>query len=126
MNLGDWQKAFVAALTKGDTPASIDVRGMAVHVHNYRSQLVACLRDTYAKTVLWLGDDTFDAHAAGYVERHPPSSWTLGSRGMRGWPSVAFTDSGRRPVSAVSAASSTTETPRPPASTTPASRSRSS
>lgn len=81
MNLGDWQKAFAAALAKGDAPAAVDVRGMAVHVNNYRSQLVACLRDTYAKTVLWLGDDAFDAHAARYVERHPPSSWTLDAYG---------------------------------------------
>ncbi|HXP01243.1 MAG TPA: DNA-binding domain-containing protein [Luteibacter sp.] len=81
MNLRDHQQAFVAALSSGGLPDGVDARGMAVYANNYRSQLMACLRDTFEKTVLWLGDDVFDAVAARYVERHPPSSWTLDAYG---------------------------------------------
>ena len=81
MNLRDWQRAFVAALAAGLVPADTDPRGMAVYANNYRSQLVAALGDTYAKTRLWLGDDAFDAAALRHVDAHPPSSWTLDDYG---------------------------------------------
>ncbi|TXI90997.1 MAG: DUF2063 domain-containing protein [Cupriavidus sp.] len=55
--------------------------GLLVYRHAYRAQLVANLRDTYEKTCLWLGDETFDAVALAYVEKHPPSAWTLADYG---------------------------------------------
>lgn len=81
MNLRERQRAFAAALAAGGVPAGVEPRGMAVYANNYRAQLRACLRDTYEKTALWLGDDAFDAHAARYVEAHAPSSWTLDAYG---------------------------------------------
>lgn len=81
MNLRDRQRAFASALFAGTVPEGIDPRGMSVYAANYRCQLVACLRDTYGKTALWLGDDVFDAVASRYVERHIPSSWTLDAYG---------------------------------------------
>ncbi|MDF3980478.1 DNA-binding domain-containing protein [Luteibacter sp. PPL201] len=81
MNLRDRQRAFAAALVGGFVPAGVDPRGMAVYAHNYRSQLVAALRETYEKTLLWLGETAFDALAAAYVDSHPPVSWTLDAYG---------------------------------------------
>ncbi|KAF1008293.1 MAG: hypothetical protein GAK28_01274 [Luteibacter sp.] len=81
MNLRDWQKAFVAALAAGLVPADTDPRGMAVYANNYRTQLIAGLGETYAKTRLWLGDSAFDAAAGRYIDAHPPSSWTLDAYG---------------------------------------------
>ena len=51
--------------------------GLAVYHNAYRAQLVACLRDTYEKTWLWIGDAAFDTAARDFVASHPPSSWTL-------------------------------------------------
>jgi len=81
MNLTERQRAFAIALASGGVPEGVDHRGMAVYANNYRAQLHACLRDTYAKTVLWLGDEAFDANALRYIDSHTPSSWTLDDYG---------------------------------------------
>lgn len=81
MSLREHQRKFAAALFAGTVPDGTDARGMAVYANNYRGQLVACLRETYGKTVLWLGDDTFDAVASRYIDGHAPSSWTLDAYG---------------------------------------------
>jgi putative DNA-binding protein len=81
MSLRDRQRAFAVALAAGAIPEGIDAKGMAVYANNYRGQLRACLRETYEKTVLWLGDDAFDANATRYIDRHHPSSWTLDAYG---------------------------------------------
>ncbi len=62
---------------------------------------------------------------AGPSAVRSPSTAACGACGMGiwCWPSGLCTGTGRRPVSAVSAASRITQIPRPPASTTPASRS---
>jgi hypothetical protein len=83
MSLHDFQRDFVHGITSGDVPAGVDPRGMRVYARNYHGQLIASLRDTYAKTHLWLGDDAFDAEAGRYVDRHAPSSWTLDAYGDR-------------------------------------------
>ncbi|MBB4128737.1 hypothetical protein GGR77_004068 [Xanthomonas translucens] len=57
--------------------------GLRVYRHAYRAQLGDALRDTYATTLAWLGEAAFDAAAAGYVTRHPPSAWNLGAYGGR-------------------------------------------
>lgn len=81
MNIRERQRAFAAALTTGAIPEGIDARGMAIYANNYRAQLLASLRDTFGKTLLWLGDDAFDANAARYIDRHAPASWTLDAYG---------------------------------------------
>jgi hypothetical protein len=81
MNLKERQRAFSVALAMGAIPEGVDARGMAVYANNYRAQLRAGLRDTYEKTLLWLGDDAFDANASRYIDRHTPSSWTLDAYG---------------------------------------------
>jgi hypothetical protein len=61
-------------------PSGLSARaapGLAVYHHAYRTQLVACVRDTYERTWAWLGDTAFDTAALRHVETHPPRSWTL-------------------------------------------------
>lgn len=81
MNLRDLQRGFLASLTGAGALRGADPRGMRIYANNYRGQLVAALRDTFEKTALWLGEDTFDRHAASYVDVHVPSSWTLDDYG---------------------------------------------
>jgi hypothetical protein len=81
MNLRDLQERFAATLRGAPAIDGLDGRGMAVYTNNYRSQLVSSLRDTYAKTRLWLGDGVFDELAEAYVASTPPASWTLDAYG---------------------------------------------
>jgi hypothetical protein len=55
--------------------------GLAVYRHAYRAQLAGCLRETYAKTLAWIGDDAFDKAADAHIDAHPPHAWTLGEYG---------------------------------------------
>ncbi len=52
-------------------------RGLPVYLNTYRSQLLACLGETFAMARAWIGDAVFEAAAATHVDRVPPSSWTL-------------------------------------------------
>jgi hypothetical protein len=81
MNLGDLQRHFIASVSGADVPDAFDKRGMRVYANNYRGQLLTAMRDTYAKTRLWLGDEVFDAAAERYIDVHLPSSWTLDAYG---------------------------------------------
>jgi hypothetical protein len=81
MNLRDLQTRFASTLRGSPAVEGLDGRGMAVYTNQYRSQLVASLRDTYAKTRLWLGDGVFDELAEAYVAATPPDSWTLDAYG---------------------------------------------
>jgi hypothetical protein len=56
--------------------------GLAVYRHAYRAQLTGCLRETYAKTLAWIGDEAFDAAADAYIDIHAPHAWTLGEYGL--------------------------------------------
>jgi hypothetical protein len=51
--------------------------GMAIYRNAYRDRLVDALRDTYACTARWVGEDAFQQGAAHHVITHPPKSWTL-------------------------------------------------
>ncbi|MET0308926.1 MAG: DNA-binding domain-containing protein [Sphingomonas sp.] len=51
--------------------------GLRVHQNNYRSQLVACLAETFPCTRDWIGAEAFEAALATHIDRVPPSSWTL-------------------------------------------------
>jgi hypothetical protein len=81
MNLEELQRRFVASVSAPGGPGDFDKRGMRVYANNYRGQLVNALRDAYAKTRLWLGDDAFNVQAARYVDAHAPSSWTIDAYG---------------------------------------------
>jgi Putative DNA-binding domain len=61
---------------RGDAPARL-----AVYHHAYRAQLLDSLRDTFERVWAWLGDAGFEAAARGYIESHPPRSWTLSDYG---------------------------------------------
>jgi hypothetical protein len=63
----------LAARRLGDEAAS----GLRVYQHNYRSQLVACLEESFARTRDWIGGAAFHAAVVTHIERVPPSSWTL-------------------------------------------------
>ncbi len=51
--------------------------GLRVYQNNYRAQLVACLEQSFPKTLAWIGGEAFHAAVVRHVERVPPSSWTL-------------------------------------------------
>ena len=68
--------AAAASEIRGDASA-----GLAVYHHAYRAQLIDCLRDTFEKLALWLGDELFETTALAYVEANPPRSWTLADYG---------------------------------------------
>jgi len=51
--------------------------GLLVYQNNYRSQLVACLEESFAKTRAWLGDDAFLAACIAHIDETPPHDWTL-------------------------------------------------
>jgi hypothetical protein len=51
--------------------------GLRVYLNNYRAQLAACLEDSFACTLAWIGDAAFHRAVVAHVERVPPSSWTL-------------------------------------------------
>lgn len=54
-------------------PATPDVQGRPhIYHHAYRARLVDVLADTFAKTYLYMGSDTFDDHAGAYVVAYPP------------------------------------------------------
>lgn len=55
--------------------------GLAVYHNAYRVQLIDCLRGTFEKTLLWLGDDAFTDAARCHIESTPPHGWTLGAYG---------------------------------------------
>lgn len=72
MNLATMQADFRDRLLSDDPHP-----GLAIYRSTYRAQLMDCLADTFAMTRQWLGDAAFDAHAAGFIDAHPPSSWSL-------------------------------------------------
>jgi hypothetical protein len=52
-------------------------QGLAVYLNNYRTQLMACLSESFPVTRAWIGEGAFDAAAAAHIDRLPPRSWTL-------------------------------------------------
>jgi hypothetical protein len=91
MSLHELQRRFATSVAGEYESADFDTRGMRVYANNYRGQLIATLRDTYAKTRLWLGDDDFDRAAGRYIDANMPSSWTLDAYGL-GFPDMLETD----------------------------------
>lgn len=82
MNLAQTQRAFSAWLRTGaaDDLMSFGSRaqpGLAIYQNNFRTQLAACLEDSFAQTRQWIGNEAFHDAVVHHVERIPPSSWTL-------------------------------------------------
>lgn len=87
MTLAALQRNFRDWLT--DVPVAMEVwvdgnarAGLDIYHNAYRVQLVECLKDTFEKTLLWIGDDAFIDAARTHIERTPPSGWTLGVYGV--------------------------------------------
>lgn len=51
--------------------------GLRVYQNNYRTQLIACLVESFPCTHAWIGGEAFEAAAATHIDAVPPSSWTL-------------------------------------------------
>jgi hypothetical protein len=51
---------------------------LAVYRRAYLARLLEVLRELFPCTRFAVGDDLFDQFAAGYLEQHPPHSYTLG------------------------------------------------
>ncbi|WP_159982620.1 MULTISPECIES: DNA-binding domain-containing protein [unclassified Novosphingobium] len=82
MNLAALQRDFRGWLVEGSDDAASRIGaaarpGLAVYQNNYRTQLVACLAETYGHTHAWLGDDAFLAAAITHIDASPPHAWTL-------------------------------------------------
>jgi hypothetical protein len=86
MNLAALQRDFRSWLTVEASDAAARFGdpaepGLAVYLNNYRSQLMACLSESFATVRAWLGEAAFDAAAASHIDRLPPSNWTLDAYG---------------------------------------------
>jgi hypothetical protein len=82
MSLLAMQRDMRAWLARQDESAGASLGadaapGLRVHQNNYRTQLVACLTASFARTREWIGGGAFEQAAAEHIDRVPPSSWTL-------------------------------------------------
>ncbi|MFD1106420.1 DNA-binding domain-containing protein [Sphingobium olei] len=82
MSLLALQRDMRAWLVHADMAAATRIQpsaepGFAVYQNNYRSQLVACLESSFARTRAWIGEDRFLQAAVHHIDDVPPSSWTL-------------------------------------------------
>lgn len=56
---------------------------LAVYGHAYFARLLDCVREEYPVLKHALGDEAFEAFAAGYLQEHPSRSYTLFALGAR-------------------------------------------
>ena len=82
MNLAMLQRDFRSWLLDGSEAAAGRIGatarpGLLVYQNNYRSQLVDCLEEVFARVKLWLGEADFLAAAVTHIDSVPPSAWTL-------------------------------------------------
>lgn len=54
---------------------------LPIYHHAYRARLSEVLADTYAKTFLYMGSDSFDEHARAFAVAHPPQTRSLNRYG---------------------------------------------
>lgn len=87
MTLGALQREFRdALLSDADVSgarvgAKTSTPGLSVYHYAYRAQLTACLRETFEKLYVWLGDVAFSEAAHAHIADRPPHGWTLGVYG---------------------------------------------
>lgn len=82
MSLLELQRDLHGWLTREDAGAADRIGpaaapGLRIYQNNYRAQLVACLEASFARTLAWIGEETFVGAAATHIDAVPPSSWTL-------------------------------------------------
>jgi uncharacterized protein (UPF0276 family) len=71
-----------ATLARLRTAPGIDAsQRLGIYHHAYRARLSEVLADSFAKTLLYLGSDTFDEVATAYAVQHPPRHRSLGRFG---------------------------------------------
>lgn len=56
---------------------------LAIYARSYWARLLECLREEHPVVRAAVGDEAFDALAVGYLQEHPPSSYTLAQLGER-------------------------------------------
>lgn len=56
---------------------------LAVYGNAYYARLLECLRADYPIVSHATGEEAFDTFCAGYLQEHPPASYTLGNLGRR-------------------------------------------
>lgn len=72
-NLAHSQRNWANYILTDPMPAAPAVLGRPhIYHHAYRARLIDVLADTFAKTYLYMGSDTFDEHTATYVVAYPP------------------------------------------------------
>ena len=82
MSLLALQRDMRAWLVAADADAanrygSAAAGGLLVYQNTYRAQLVACLEESFVQTRAWVGGVAFHHAVVAYIERVPPTSWTL-------------------------------------------------
>lgn len=55
---------------------------LPIYHHAYRARLAEVLADTFARTCLYMGSDTFEEHARAYAVAHPPRTRSLNRYGQ--------------------------------------------
>ncbi|UAB78137.1 putative DNA-binding domain-containing protein [Erythrobacter sp. SCSIO 43205] len=84
--LAERQEAFLEHVLDENAPAPTGwgnrhAEGMAVYRGNYRSALMGALSETYERTALYLGGQTFARAAINHAIAHPPRGWTIDAAG---------------------------------------------
>jgi uncharacterized protein (UPF0276 family) len=64
-----------------EMPEDLITGRLPIYHHAYRARLAEVLADTYGKTCLYMGSDTFEAHARDYAVAHPPRTRSLNRYG---------------------------------------------
>jgi hypothetical protein len=72
---GDWDEAQLAALLPG--PVQSRAERLEVYRSAYVGRLLEVLRDLCPCLRFAVGDEVFDRFAIGYLQAHPPHSYTL-------------------------------------------------
>ncbi|MEP2735661.1 MAG: DNA-binding domain-containing protein [Erythrobacter sp.] len=88
MRLAELQSAFMANVLDdgGEMPGGwgkAHSNGLNVYRGNYRNSQIEALRDTYAKTQGWAGEEPFKQAAINHVIANPCASWTIDDAGAR-------------------------------------------
>ncbi|MEE4540017.1 MAG: DNA-binding domain-containing protein [Erythrobacter sp.] len=88
MNLARLQRTFLAGLGdpgEGDCTAVLRsaADGFAIYRNAYRTTLIDTLRETFPRTLDYVGEASFRAAAAHHFITTPPSSWSLDHAGER-------------------------------------------
>lgn len=82
MSLSALQQDFQAWLVTGTDAAAArfapDAQpGLLVYQNNYRAALMACLEESFARTLAYIGTEGFRSVAARHIDEAPPHSWSL-------------------------------------------------